>query len=338
MKLELLPKKAIKIGTRHRSDEGDLDQLAASIADVGLLQPIATDEYYNLICGYRRARCWFEVLKREDPIPAVILNLKSILAGEFAENEFRKNFTKSERIAIGKALEAEAGERRGRPGQESPADSETLKNVHSGAHFPKGEKTRDIAAKVAGFKSHQTYEQAKKVINSGTPELTAAMDKGEVSVSAAAKLASKPPAEQRRILAMPKDERRTALARASEIKAQREDTADMHLFMSFSRAVALIAAFTVDGPATWIGVNRHYIPDFPEKLEKAISCLLRIREANPEEVELRQLRRQLSARITNECRSVLKRMVAEFGDLPLQELVKLWAAKYGTGGGLAAQI
>jgi hypothetical protein len=33
-----------------------------------------------------------------------------------------------------------------------------------------------------------------------------------------------------------------------------------------------------------------------------------------------------------------KRMVAEFGDLPLQDLVKRWVAKYGTGGGLAAQI
>ena len=33
-----------------------------------------------------------------------------------------------------------------------------------------------------------------------------------------------------------------------------------------------------------------------------------------------------------------KRMVIEFGDLPLQDLVKRWVAKYGTGGGLAAQI
>jgi ParB family chromosome partitioning protein len=282
MKFTLLPKKAIKIGTRHRSDEGDLDQLAASIADVGLLQPIATDEYYNLICGYRRARAWFEVLRREDPIPAVILNLKSILAGEFAENEFRKNFTKSERIAIGKALEEEAGKRQGKR-TDKAADSTAIKLEENFPQVP-GERrpqTRDIAAKVAGFQNPRTYEQAKKVVQSGTPELTTAMDKGEVSVSAAAKLASKPPAEQRRILAMPKDERRTALARASEIKAEHEDTADMHLFMSFSRAIALIAAFTVDGPATWIGVNRHYIPDFPEKLEKAISCLLRIREANP---------------------------------------------------------
>jgi hypothetical protein len=33
------------------------------------------------------------------------------LAGEFSENEFRKNFAKSERIAIGKALEEEIGRR-----------------------------------------------------------------------------------------------------------------------------------------------------------------------------------------------------------------------------------
>ena len=38
---------------------------------------------------------------------AVILDLESLLAGEYAENEFRKEFAASERIAIGAALEAE---------------------------------------------------------------------------------------------------------------------------------------------------------------------------------------------------------------------------------------
>jgi hypothetical protein len=143
-------------------------------------------------------------------------------------------------------------------------------------------RTRDPAAKVASFKNPRTYEQAKAVVERGTPELTAAMDKGEASVSVASKFAAQPPAEHWRILAMPKDERRTVLARASEIKRQREDTEDMHLFMSCSRAVETITNFTVDGAATWAGLNRHYVQDFPNKLEKAISCLIRVREANPQ--------------------------------------------------------
>jgi ParB family chromosome partitioning protein len=35
--------------------------------------------------------------------------------GEFHENEIRKDFTPSERVAIGLTLEGEIGERRGRP-------------------------------------------------------------------------------------------------------------------------------------------------------------------------------------------------------------------------------
>jgi hypothetical protein len=47
----------------------------------------------------------------------VVVKLKSLLSGEYAENEFRKQFTPSERSAIGQAVEEElvARERRGRP-------------------------------------------------------------------------------------------------------------------------------------------------------------------------------------------------------------------------------
>lgn len=37
----------------------------------------------------------------------------SILEGEYAENEMRKDFTKSERVAIAAALEREMGNRQG---------------------------------------------------------------------------------------------------------------------------------------------------------------------------------------------------------------------------------
>jgi len=40
--------------------------------------------------------------------------------------------------------------------------------------------TRDHAAQKAGFGNARTFEQAKKVIDKGTPELGAAMDQGEV--------------------------------------------------------------------------------------------------------------------------------------------------------------
>jgi ParB family transcriptional regulator, chromosome partitioning protein len=58
----------IKIGKRHRRDLGDIDGLAASIADpeIGLLHPITIDQHGHLLAGARRlAACkrlgWTEI-------------------------------------------------------------------------------------------------------------------------------------------------------------------------------------------------------------------------------------------------------------------------------------
>lgn len=284
MVFKALPAKAIKRGTRHRMDDGDLDSLAASIADVGLLQPIAVDEYYHLICGWRRCVAWFDILKRSDPIPAVVLNLKSILAGEFAENEFRKNFTKSERIAIGRALEKEAGERRGRPPRGSKAVDST--GVKIKEKFPEfsGKQTRDLAAKVAGFKNPRTYEQAKKVVEKGIPELAAAMDTGNVSVSAASHIAQEPAEKQRQILAMPKDERHSALARARKTAADEEARRETYVYRNFYDAIKLVANFSTEPGEVWAAMWRVAALDFTvELLDRAISSLNRLRKGHPNE-------------------------------------------------------
>lgn len=44
----------ISIGKRHRRDLGDIDALAASIRDIGLLYPITVDERGRLLAGARR--------------------------------------------------------------------------------------------------------------------------------------------------------------------------------------------------------------------------------------------------------------------------------------------
>ena len=115
-----------------------------------------------------------------------MLKLKSLLAGEYAENEFRKQFTPSEREAIARAIEADLlkEERRGRP----------EKNPAIAGNKQKGESI-DIAAKSVGF-SAETYERAKTVVARGAPEVIRAMDSGEVSVAAAATIATQPKADQ----------------------------------------------------------------------------------------------------------------------------------------------
>ena len=73
----------------------------------------------------------------------------------------RKDFTPSERVAIGLAVEAELkaqGERRGRPKQ---GGEDII--VDNYPQFEAGQKTREIAADKAGFGSEFTYRQAKTV-------------------------------------------------------------------------------------------------------------------------------------------------------------------------------
>ena len=55
----------IRIGDRIRSDLGDIGSLAASIADLGLLNPITIDETGQLLAGARRlAACKLLGLKQ----------------------------------------------------------------------------------------------------------------------------------------------------------------------------------------------------------------------------------------------------------------------------------
>jgi ParB family chromosome partitioning protein len=49
---------SIRVGERRRTDMGDIDSLARSIADVGLLQPVAVTRDGELIAGERRIRAF----------------------------------------------------------------------------------------------------------------------------------------------------------------------------------------------------------------------------------------------------------------------------------------
>jgi len=83
---------------------GDIAGLAADMAEPhGLLHPIVVRPDGMLIAGERRLLAakllgWSE-------IPVTVINLDAVVKGEFAENQFRKDFTLSEAVAIKRALE-----------------------------------------------------------------------------------------------------------------------------------------------------------------------------------------------------------------------------------------
>ena len=119
-----------------------------------------------------------------------MIDIKSIVSGEFAENTVRKEPTPSERVAIAEAVKAKLGERQGGDRRSDEFQNPQKRTLSEG-------KTEDIAAKAAGFGSADTLIRAKTVVAKGAPELVEAMDKNELSINAAAQLTKLPTEEQR---------------------------------------------------------------------------------------------------------------------------------------------
>ena len=175
----------IKIGVRQRKDMGDLEGLAKSIREVGLLQPIGITSNYELIFGERRLRAYRDILGR-DTIPARIIPVKSVLLGQIEENVMRKDFAPSELVAIVDTLRSftHGGDRRS--DQRRKCDLEKL--------------TVDEAAKRAGLGGKDGYNRAKAVVQKGSPQLVEAMDSGKVSIATAAEIAGLPAEDQKESL------------------------------------------------------------------------------------------------------------------------------------------
>lgn len=161
----------IKVGLRHRKDLGDLQGLAQSIATQGLLQPVGITPEGELVFGLRRLLACRDELGWTK-VPARIVNVPSILGGEIDENCCRKNFTVSELVAIVESLRSfsHGGDRRSDQSRTGELESLTI----------------DEAAKRVGLGNKDSYYRARKVIESGTPELVEAMDSETISIAAAA--------------------------------------------------------------------------------------------------------------------------------------------------------
>src|SRR5215472_8356447 len=154
-----LPINRIVIGERHRRDLGDIGGLAASIGELGLLQPIVVRPDGVLIAGERRlaaskALGWTE-------IPVHVVDLDQVIRGEFAENVHRKDFAPSELVAIGEEVARVERERA------------RARKAHDGrpGKLPEGQTgdARDKIAAQLGI-SGRTYEKAKAVVEAAAAE------------------------------------------------------------------------------------------------------------------------------------------------------------------------
>jgi ParB-like chromosome segregation protein Spo0J len=160
--------KEIHVGNRFRKDMGDIDGLAASMSDVGLLQPVAVWPDGKLACGRRRLLAAKKL--GWESIPVLVLetadDLVQQLKVERDENTCRKDFLPTEALAVGKAIEERlAKEAKERQAAAGPREGRGKKT--GSGNFPepvngKAGQTRDKVGESVGM-SGKTYEKAKKV-------------------------------------------------------------------------------------------------------------------------------------------------------------------------------
>lgn len=188
MDTKLLPISSIQVAERIRKDNGGLDELAGDIREHGLINPITVMEQseggYVLIAGLRRLKATERMGAKE--IRATVmtaLEADEMLMLEIAENEQRKEFTVSEKLAFAeklKAVEAEKAKQR----QIRKSSNFVVANRPPQTKHAETGKARDIVAQKAGFTSTTQMRRAQAVSES-RPDLMEQVDKGEKSISGA---------------------------------------------------------------------------------------------------------------------------------------------------------
>lgn len=100
-----VPISMIKVENRAREDKGDIEELAAKIQQVGLIQPITINQNHQLIAGERRLLA--HIFLKKETIEAIIRPTKDkvdLAEVEIIENIARKDFTWQERCKAEKKL------------------------------------------------------------------------------------------------------------------------------------------------------------------------------------------------------------------------------------------
>jgi len=147
----------VKVGARARKDLGNIDELSASIKQLGLLQPILLDSNLHLIAGSRRLeacrRLGWSIISAT--VAGNLDDTLKALHAERDENICRKDFTPSELVEMGRTIEAVEG----------PQARQRMLAGDPVATCPQGPpaKTRDVVGAALGI-SGRSYSRAKAVV------------------------------------------------------------------------------------------------------------------------------------------------------------------------------
>lgn len=168
---------SIIVADRFRRDIGDVTDLAKSIVEVGLLNPITVREWhggYRLVAGERRLTAFKSLGLAEIParIAREIVDARDALVAERDENTARKPMLPSEATALGIAIqEMEAPAARERMASGGRIGADITNGVSSRELTPSssGHQSRDIAADAVGM-SPATYTRMKTILTTAADE------------------------------------------------------------------------------------------------------------------------------------------------------------------------
>lgn len=162
-----IPIDEIKIGRRFRKKLGDINSLAQSIQNIGLLHPVVITPETQLIAGYRRLKACQSL--NWQTVPVRIVDLDNIIRGQFDENVQREPFRPSEAVAIAKALEPKLAVPKGRPSKVDEGINEENFLIFEKDINGRAPQTRDKVASCLGI-SGRTLEKAKAVVEAAEEE------------------------------------------------------------------------------------------------------------------------------------------------------------------------
>ncbi|GMA52011.1 hypothetical protein GCM10025857_68220 [Alicyclobacillus contaminans] len=205
----------IVVEDRIRKDFGNLQELADDIRENGLINPPVVTPEYHLIAGERRLRaCRLLGYRQIEVRVMTVKDYEHQLRLEISENENRKEFTFSERVEWARRLErVEALKAKERQG------SRTDLSDNIGQNFGR---SSEIAAKVSGFGSDETYRKAKFIADHADEETIRQLDKGELSIHRAYQDLKKQLERTQAELAATKEQAESIMERDRQLVAENE--------------------------------------------------------------------------------------------------------------------
>ncbi|WP_341458044.1 ParB N-terminal domain-containing protein, partial [Bacillus cereus] len=169
----LLDINQIKVAERIRKEFGNIEELAQDIKENGLINPPVVTPEHELIAGERRLRaCQYLNYQQIEVRVMSVRDYEHKLKIEIGENEHRKEFTFSERMAWARELER----------VESAKARERMSEGGKGRQNSVNLRTDDKVSNDIGLGSRDTYRKAKFIAENADSSTIAKLDNEEISI------------------------------------------------------------------------------------------------------------------------------------------------------------